>query len=73
MILRPLQPRGTRKEIQVNQKEQKLEIYRHTCGWSYSTTCTLCGLPHNMWKNTVSAMVHACNPNTLGGRGRRIA
>uniref|UniRef100_A0A8C0DG79 Uncharacterized protein n=1 Tax=Balaenoptera musculus TaxID=9771 RepID=A0A8C0DG79_BALMU len=25
--------------------EQKLEICRHICGWSYSTTCTLCGLP----------------------------
>ncbi|KAL4842868.1 hypothetical protein H8958_020915, partial [Nasalis larvatus] len=50
MILRPLQPRGTRKEIQVNQKEQKLEIYRHTCGWSYSTTCTFCGLPQHVEK-----------------------
>uniref|UniRef100_A0A8C6BRT0 Uncharacterized protein n=1 Tax=Monodon monoceros TaxID=40151 RepID=A0A8C6BRT0_MONMO len=25
--------------------EQKLGICRHICGWSYSTTCTLCGLP----------------------------
>ncbi|KAL4680262.1 hypothetical protein H8957_016731, partial [Semnopithecus entellus] len=50
MILRPLQPRGTRKEIQVNQKEQKLEIYRHTCGWNYSTTGTFCGLPQHVEK-----------------------
>uniref|UniRef100_A0A8D2K3K2 Uncharacterized protein n=1 Tax=Theropithecus gelada TaxID=9565 RepID=A0A8D2K3K2_THEGE len=71
MILWPLQPRGTRKEIQVNQKEQKLEIHRHTCGWSYSTTRTLCGLPQHVEK--YSTMAHACNPNTLGGQGRRIA
>ncbi|EHH28521.1 hypothetical protein EGK_18973, partial [Macaca mulatta] len=70
MIISPLQPRGTRKEIQVNQKEQKLEIHRHTCGWSYSTTRTLCGLPQHVEK--YSTVAHACNLNTLGGQGRRI-
>ncbi|XP_032151920.1 uncharacterized protein LOC116563387 [Sapajus apella] len=70
VILRTPQPGGTRKESQVNQKEQKLEICRHTCGWCYSTTCTSCGLPQHVEK--YNAMAHTCNPNIFGDQGRRI-
>ncbi|EFB13488.1 hypothetical protein PANDA_006837, partial [Ailuropoda melanoleuca] len=31
-------------------KDQKLELCRHICGWSYSTSCTLCGLPQHVEK-----------------------
>uniref|UniRef100_A0A452SQ59 Uncharacterized protein n=1 Tax=Ursus americanus TaxID=9643 RepID=A0A452SQ59_URSAM len=45
-IGRPLSPLEQKSE----QKDQKLELSKHICGWSYSTSCTLCGLPQHVEK-----------------------
>lgn len=45
------------KEIQLNSKEQKLETCRHICGWSDSTTCTLCGWPQCVEKYSKSFII----------------